>query len=480
MKMRQEAKAGLQMMEDMGQMGNSDEATIPDDIPFDVNDLDMEDDGVVEYAQGGVVKAQAGTFVQPQGFTGIGGYQPSQFANYQSQYTPYTPPSMPAGQQLAQQYTPVTQQTVPTMTQQVPTFTAFTGMAAPGTGGYDEMKTYVNDAGMEMQIPFKDGNPIYPIPEGYSLKGDAVKTAQTTTTTDTETKTAKVQDSGGDEPADPFAGKQTVNLGGTAVKEFTREGLNTYRPGEVKGSTKYAVGSSSSVTGDLSKRTEGGKTGVSRFLSGIAGDVADFGRGLANQDQKTLTKEDGSRITLSEALFSDIMGDRFSGTTNQILSDVFTTQATIEKNFGENYSKDLDNRQAKQLAKEAGIEYKGQSLAELIVTGVDSQGNKLKDAFDQEQKARKEQQIKAAQETGTEKREERERAAADAAKYGISATNADGSRKSTAEIRSEIADAVTAQALEKERQAAERRSQRGDVCRFTGLWRRNIRYSWAC
>ena len=25
-------------------MGNSDEATMPDDLPFDINDLDMEDD----------------------------------------------------------------------------------------------------------------------------------------------------------------------------------------------------------------------------------------------------------------------------------------------------------------------------------------------------------------------------------------------------------------------------------------------------
>src|SRR6056300_485521 len=36
MEMRQEAKMGLKRMEAMGQMGNSDEATLPDDIPFDV------------------------------------------------------------------------------------------------------------------------------------------------------------------------------------------------------------------------------------------------------------------------------------------------------------------------------------------------------------------------------------------------------------------------------------------------------------
>ena len=39
MKMRQDAKQGLKMMEEMGQMGNSEEATIPDDMPFEMADL---------------------------------------------------------------------------------------------------------------------------------------------------------------------------------------------------------------------------------------------------------------------------------------------------------------------------------------------------------------------------------------------------------------------------------------------------------
>ena len=34
MQIRQEAKAGLKKMEAMGQMGNSDEATLPDNTPF--------------------------------------------------------------------------------------------------------------------------------------------------------------------------------------------------------------------------------------------------------------------------------------------------------------------------------------------------------------------------------------------------------------------------------------------------------------
>ena len=39
MKMRQDAKQGLKMMEKMGQMGNPEEAELPDDIPFGMADL---------------------------------------------------------------------------------------------------------------------------------------------------------------------------------------------------------------------------------------------------------------------------------------------------------------------------------------------------------------------------------------------------------------------------------------------------------
>ena len=66
MNLRQRAKAGLKKMEEMGQMGNSEEATIPDDVPFTIDDLDMEDDPQ-EMAEGGVMAAN-GVFTQPSKF----------------------------------------------------------------------------------------------------------------------------------------------------------------------------------------------------------------------------------------------------------------------------------------------------------------------------------------------------------------------------------------------------------------------------
>jgi hypothetical protein len=68
MMLRQQAKQGLKEMEAMGQMGNSDEATMPDDLPFDETDLDIEDD--LEYNEGGVVYT-------PGDFEGLMGGKPT-------------------------------------------------------------------------------------------------------------------------------------------------------------------------------------------------------------------------------------------------------------------------------------------------------------------------------------------------------------------------------------------------------------------
>ena len=97
MELRQEAKMGIKKMEAMGQMGNADEATLPDDIPFTVDDLiivaepmEAEDNKEPkEKAHGGVLHAAQGTYVQPTINSGIVGYQPSIY----SQPPVYQPPS---------------------------------------------------------------------------------------------------------------------------------------------------------------------------------------------------------------------------------------------------------------------------------------------------------------------------------------------------------------------------------------------------
>ena len=193
MELRQEAKLGLKRMEEMGMMGNSEEATLPDDIPFTINDLDMEDDGVQEFNVGGFVQQPFGTNIS--GGTGIGGYQQSQFANYQPTYTAYQgiqPPAQnPAAGTVPQQANvPVT--TAPT---QLPSFTSFV------TPTY---VTYVNpDTGATISIPVdQNGNPLIPVPAGFVKQSTQATTEPTTPPPDTTTPTntqQQQQDSGGDE-----------------------------------------------------------------------------------------------------------------------------------------------------------------------------------------------------------------------------------------------------------------------------------------
>jgi len=196
MALRDEAKQGLQKMEAMGQMGNSEEATLPDDIPFDMDDLDMEDEDEpqeMEMAEGGYVMVAGKPMPIPRiggqlppittrpmpetknmavgGFTNpTGTYQvptniatqPSYFQQYSQSTAPFQPFVPPAGQQQTQ-----VQQPIAGLTQQQQTYPSFATLM-PTVGGKRETIEYRNAAGQKLFIPFVDGKPIYPIPEGYT------------------------------------------------------------------------------------------------------------------------------------------------------------------------------------------------------------------------------------------------------------------------------------------------------------------------
>jgi len=206
MEMRQEAKAGLARMDAMGQMGNSEEATIPDDLPFTLDDLDMDDDPM-EFQVGGLVPNQFGITEQP-----------SQFATYNQQ--PYVAPTIPTGQPIQQQplqtgFTPLTTPAVPTDGTVVPTFEQ---LLPTTTGRYDELKEYINnDTGQTMTIPFVDGKPIYPIPEGFvEVKTDEVEAVETPTTVVPTTQTVSPDDDG--DSTNDSTGGGILSFGGTAFK----------------------------------------------------------------------------------------------------------------------------------------------------------------------------------------------------------------------------------------------------------------------
>ena len=126
MALRDEAKMGLRKMDAMGQMGNSDEATLPEEMPFGMADLIVvaEDGKEVEMAEGGYV-------------TMANGGDPSASVR-----------------QLGATYTPPTNQPI-----------NFTKVM--GDGGIS-FKEFRNAEGKNILVSYVGGVPLYPIPEGYS------------------------------------------------------------------------------------------------------------------------------------------------------------------------------------------------------------------------------------------------------------------------------------------------------------------------
>ena len=188
MEMRQNAKAGLQRMEEMGQMGNSEEATLPDDIPFDLEDLDIED----EMGDNKELEMQVGGFVQPQGF--VPQMQPSFLADYSQQQVVQPAFQMPTYKQApVGGYVPQFVGSTPTTeTTEVPSFSQL----IPAAGGQQETKEYRNEAGQSLFIPFINDQPVYPIPEGYT-EYVAEEEVTDVTTTPTQVQTTTVRDGGG-------------------------------------------------------------------------------------------------------------------------------------------------------------------------------------------------------------------------------------------------------------------------------------------
>jgi len=201
MMMRQEAKQGLKAMEDMGQMGNSDEATMPDDLPFDMTDLDMDEDEEYnsdekEMAEGGVIHAATG-FAGTTTATQQLGSRASNFGNTATRTQPtkkYTPPPIPTappvggfkyGSQEAAKKGKL----------------SFDQLFKEA-GAADEYRTYVNDAGAEIQVPFKNGKVMtgFTIPEGYKPKTEKVDTAKTQSTGVKSTRPTQ-EDSGDPAPS---------------------------------------------------------------------------------------------------------------------------------------------------------------------------------------------------------------------------------------------------------------------------------------
>lgn len=184
MNLRQEAKQGINTMDKMGQLGNADEATMPDDLPFDINDIEMQEGGFVN---------PTGTYQVPSNIATT----PSYFQNYAqttAPFTPFVPPKQTA-------IPPIAPVTPPKTTG--PTFQTL----IPSEGQRPVTKEYRNAAGQKLFIPFINNKPIYPIPEGYTeyKEEEAVKPD---TAPKPQTTSVRTQADGGD--SDVLSGTSQV------------------------------------------------------------------------------------------------------------------------------------------------------------------------------------------------------------------------------------------------------------------------------
>jgi len=242
MQLRQEAKMGLKQMEAMGQMGNSEEATMPDDLPFGMADLIIVGGAEEKDAyMGGSMNYQEGGFVPASAFR-----EPT-YAN------PQSPPAT------------ATSGYVPTFVGEGVTRRTVTGSPAPSVIASEavdsiiQMKQYVNDAGDIINLPFIAGQPVYPIPEGYSPLDPADAVDDTTEEVNEILEQAPALNS---DPRDSIPEDTFTKNAFTAAGSWQNAPLDIY----IKEAKKFTNGTSSIATGVIGA-LGGGPLGAFMYLA---------------------------------------------------------------------------------------------------------------------------------------------------------------------------------------------------------------------
>ena len=338
MNIRQDAKMGLKKMEAMGQMGNSEEATIPDDMPFNMADLiivsgEQEEDKPREMAEGGVVYANQGTFTPS---TGIGGYQQSVFQNQPQVSAPFVPASSvappPPAQSPAGGYMPkfITNNATPFDDGSLApkTNTGITGTTSTTTANTDTtgttddfvptvddvytQKEYINpETGETRMINFYNDNPVNEIPEGFVLK--ETYTEDETTTTDLESTSVESTQVSDDNSQDKARLERMVrNQGGqTQLNKLRDEGTDE----EIKDAY---------IANEKFKSLLSFGTGIFP----IAG-VARFGAGYQGKQLEKLMDEKGiTKPEIEEGFF-----ERVKGAFSDMFKDASEKSDTYEGTF---------------------------------------------------------------------------------------------------------------------------------------------------
>lgn len=280
MALRDEAKMGLQRMEDMGQMGNAEEAVISDGVPFSMDDLELEDEPV---------EMQVGGFIPPQ--TGMQYTVPSALQNYAQTPMPTFQPQQPVyGQGVAGGYQPTFMGgTTPQQpTYEVPTFDTL----------MPKYVTYINpQTKAEIQVPVDaSGNPLIPIPAGFEPKKDEPAAADPEPTT-TPTVAPVTQKDPQSDSRESGGGPAGLTMSQSQVAALTQ--LDPSFAGTIESiNKKYPDPGIGALLSPLSTIIAGFKKNneISQAVKGYDYDALAKNRGLSTEDLKGTLNTFGQEI----------------------------------------------------------------------------------------------------------------------------------------------------------------------------------------
>ena len=267
MNMRQDAKAGLNMMNKMGQMGNSDQATLPDDIPFqpknfqqggvNIQNPQVQNPQIIPDVQQ-TNQVPGVTFTPPVAPV----LRPSIYSQKATMPNVGVPPKVDIPKQTT--YKPP-QYTTPTGTAATPDFSKLIGTRF-GQLQKSETKKYVNpETGEELFIPFVSGEPVYPIPEGYVFEADVEKEKEKEKPTEAIKTTRVLEDDGGSD--DVFTmGDTGVQSTLTPDQERILEEERRMQQGQLGAANYKAPGTLSRIFKDVKADLGAGFKGIFSFI----------------------------------------------------------------------------------------------------------------------------------------------------------------------------------------------------------------------
>ena len=220
------------------------------------------------YGPPGRVNPQTGTF-------NLSGYGTRPYQTPSSSTTGYIPYA--GATPLIRQPVQFTGPQFQTATQAT-NFPTFGETVGTKVGQYDELRTYVNDAGQILRIPFKNGQPIYPIPEGYRPQDGQPAAEQTTTVPITQTVTNQ-SDGGGDGDGMGVAGSvqgPASTATGLSGVQSALSGITGYFSGAPAQAQPYGGTTLSGLT------NLGTITDFSNNISGVQDALGVYGTGPIN------------------------------------------------------------------------------------------------------------------------------------------------------------------------------------------------------